>query len=118
MTHLYPVATQSIKEDKTILAPDFNDYETQVPVWTKKKRIVNSQPTPLRKQRSPFKGKEALIHELRKTLLEIHGMDPNYSESDDDELCDAHPQWAENPTFSEPDGTVPCQTPLRVRQEK
>ena len=44
-------------------------------------------------------------------------MDTNYSEPDDEKQRQAHPQWALNSTFSEPDSTTLCQTP-RVCQTR
>ena len=57
---------------------------------------------------------QKLINELKRTIKEVHGMDPNYSESDVDESHYAHPQLARNSTFSEIDNpSPPCQTPRK-----
>lgn len=90
MTHLYPAAAKSLKEDNANLAHEFNNNETRVQSRTNKKRIVNGQPTQLTEQRSrrsndkaaKLKCKEAMIESLKTTLLEFRGMDPNFSEPD------------------------------------
>ena len=68
-----------------------------------------------------------LIDHLKGMIKEVHGMEPNYSECEDNEQRYAHPSWAMNPENSEfndrnerptstpidskPDSTPPCQTP-------
>ena len=68
-----------------------------------------------------------LIDDLKGMIKEVHGMDPNYSEYEDNEQYYAHPSWTMNLNLSEfkdrnerstsspidlqPGNTPPCQTP-------
>lgn len=107
--HLYRAAAQPFYGGYANRTPEFNDYRTQVPPRTKRKRIAYGQIASPTKQRSrqcndnilKFEGQESVINELKGTIKELHGMDPDYSESDDIESHHAHPQWASNSTFSE-----------------
>ena len=74
-----------------------------------------------------FTGPKAFIDQLKRMIKATHAMDPNYSESEDNERHYAHPSWAMNlnhpeladknkrsdssPIDSKPDGTTSCQTP-------
>ena len=141
VTHLYPAAAQPFYRGNANCTPEINDYGTHVPPRTKKKRIVygqhNLSETPRSRQHNDnfvqFMGPMTLIDHLKGMIKEAHGLDPNYSESEDNEQRYAHPSWATNlnhsefkdkdersnssPIDSKPDSTSPCQTPVSVRQD-
>ena len=80
--------------------PEFYDCGTHVPLGSKKKkRIVYGQHASSTEQGLQyyngnilsFIGKKDLINYLRRKIKDVHGMDPNYSESDDNESLHATP---------------------------
>ena len=109
VTHLYPAAAQPFYRGNANCTPEFNDYGTHVPPRTKKKRIVygrhNLSATTSSQQHNgnfvQFFGPMTLIDHLKAMIKEAHGMDPNYSESEDNERHHAHPSWAMNLNSSE-----------------
>ena len=135
VTHLYPAAAQPFYRGNANCTPEFNDYGTHVPPRTKKKRIVYGQhnlsatsgPRQHNDNFVQFFGPMTLIDHLKAMIKEVHEMDPNYSESEGNEQCRAHPSWAMNLNYSElidenerstsspidlkPDSTTSCQTP-------
>ena len=141
VTHLYPAAAQPFYRGNANCTPESNDYGTHVPPITKKKRIVYGLVNTIRPQlqdldntmTTPYLGPKTLIDHLKGMIKEVHGMDPNYSEYEDNEQYYAHPSWTMNLNLSEfkdrnerstsspidlqPGNTSPYQTPVSVRQD-
>ena len=119
VTHLYPAAAQPFYKGNancdygTHVGTHVNDYGTHVQPELRKRGLSmvnticqhNLSATPRSRHHNDnivqFMGPMTLIDHLKGMIKEVHGMDPNYSECEDNEQYYAHPSWAMNPNYSE-----------------
>ena len=126
MAYLHPAAAQPFNQGNANCTPEFNDCGTHVPLGSKKKkRIVYGQHASSTEQGFQyyngnilsFTVRRELIDYLRKKIKYVNEMEPDYADSDDNETHHAHPLWARNSTFTEPDSTHHVRLPVSVRQD-
>ena len=94
MAYLHPAAAQPFNQGNANCTPEFNDCGTHVPLGSKKKkRIVYGQHASSTEQGLQyyngnilsFIGRKDLINYLRRKIKDVHEMDPDYADSDDNE---------------------------------